>query len=125
RDEGGIEAPRRPLCISRDARRLSVRLIDDAGEHVLLLEERPERLEPEALLPLGLSRREAEVLVWVAQGKTNADVAQILGARPATVAQHLKHVFRKLGVETRTAAAVRALEAAGPAAGRWAEARVS
>ncbi|MGE4051782.1 MAG: response regulator transcription factor, partial [Piscinibacter sp.] len=49
--------------------------------------------------------REAEVLYWVVQGKTNRDIGDILGTSPRTVHKHLEHVFEKLGVETRTAAA--------------------
>jgi DNA-binding CsgD family transcriptional regulator len=59
---------------------------------------------------LGLTPREAEVLAWVAQGKTNTEVAAILGSSTRTVQKHLEHIFTKLGVETRTAAAVRALQ---------------
>jgi DNA-binding CsgD family transcriptional regulator len=62
---------------------------------------------------LGLSRREAEVILWVAQGKTNREVATILALSPLTVRTHLEHVYKKLGVETRTAATVRALETLG------------
>jgi DNA-binding CsgD family transcriptional regulator len=53
------------------------------------------------------------VLAWVAQGKTNAEIAVILGMRPRTVHKHLDHIFGKLGVENRTAAAARALASAG------------
>lgn len=59
---------------------------------------------------LGLSPREAEVLVCVTRGKTNAEVGNILNIRPATVKKHLERVFRKLGVKTRMAAAMVALE---------------
>jgi DNA-binding response OmpR family regulator/DNA-binding CsgD family transcriptional regulator len=52
-----------------------------------------------------LTPREAEVLSWIAKGKTNRDVADILGMSPRTVNKHLEHVFEKLGVETRAAAA--------------------
>lgn len=55
-----------------------------------------------------LTAREAEVLLWVARGKTNRDIAEILGMSPRTVNKHLEHVFEKLGVETRTAAAAAA-----------------
>lgn len=51
-----------------------------------------------------LTRREAEVMSWVARGKTNRDIADILGMSPRTVNKHLEHIFEKLGVETRTAA---------------------
>jgi DNA-binding CsgD family transcriptional regulator len=53
----------------------------------------------------GLTRREDEVLFWVGRGKTNADIAAILGIQPATVGKHLEHIYPKLGVENRTAAA--------------------
>lgn len=52
-----------------------------------------------------LTERESEVLLWVARGKTNRDIAEILGMSPRTVNKHLEHIFKKLGVETRTAAA--------------------
>jgi DNA-binding CsgD family transcriptional regulator len=61
----------------------------------------------------GLTPREAEVLLWVAQGKTNPEVATILGTRPSTVRTHLERVFAKLGVETRHAASLRAMEVLG------------
>lgn len=54
---------------------------------------------------LGLTERESEVLYWVANGKTNREVAEILGMSPRTVNKHLEQVFAKLGVENRTAAA--------------------
>jgi DNA-binding NarL/FixJ family response regulator len=65
---------------------------------------------PEPLLGLGLTPRVAEVLLWVAQGKTNADIATILGISEWTVKKHVLEIFEKLGVETRTAAALRAIE---------------
>ena len=52
-----------------------------------------------------LTAREAEVLHWVARGKTNRDIGDILGASPRTVTKHMEHILPKLGVETRTAAA--------------------
>ena len=60
-------------------------------------------------LAFGLTAREAEVLYWVAKGKTNRDIGDILGMSPKTVTKHLEHVFVKLGVETRTAAASMAM----------------
>jgi DNA-binding NarL/FixJ family response regulator len=57
------------------------------------------------LLMASLTPRETEVLSWIAKGKTNRDVADILGMSPRTVNKHLEHVFEKLGVETRAAAA--------------------
>jgi DNA-binding NarL/FixJ family response regulator len=63
------------------------------------------------LLDLGLTARVAEVLLWVAQGKTNGEIGQILGISESTVKKHLLEIFDRLGVETRSAAAVRAIEA--------------
>ncbi len=60
---------------------------------------------------LGLTPRESEVLLWVSNGKANRDIAQILGMSPRTVNKHLEQIFRKLGVENRTAAARRAISA--------------
>ncbi len=51
-----------------------------------------------------LTPREAEVLAWLAKGKTNRDIGDILGLSPRTVNKHLEHIYEKLGVETRTAA---------------------
>jgi len=59
---------------------------------------------------LGVTPREAEVLLWVSQGKSNGDIATILGMSEKTVKQHLGSVFQKLGVESRNAATLRALE---------------
>jgi DNA-binding NarL/FixJ family response regulator len=59
---------------------------------------------------LGLSPREAETLLWVAQGKSNGDIAVILGISEKTVKKAMGHIFEKLGVESRTAAALRAVE---------------
>ena len=79
-------------------------------EWMLVLTESSNGAAVEALsLQFRLTAREAEVLYWVAQGKTNRDIGDILGTRPKTITKHLEHVFEKLGVETRTAAAARVL----------------
>ncbi|MBW8758635.1 MAG: response regulator transcription factor [Burkholderiales bacterium] len=79
-------------------------------EWLLVLTESSNGAAVEALsLQFRLTAREAEVLYWVAQGKTNRDIGDILGTRPRTITKHLEHVFEKLGVETRTAAASRVL----------------
>ena len=64
---------------------------------------------------LGVTDREAEVLLWVAQGKSNADIGMILGMAEKTVKKHLSNIFQKLGLESRNAATLRVLEClAGP-----------
>jgi DNA-binding response OmpR family regulator/DNA-binding CsgD family transcriptional regulator len=53
----------------------------------------------------GLTAREAEVLLWIARGKSNRDIGEILGLSPRTVNKHLEHIYVKLGVENRASAA--------------------
>lgn len=59
---------------------------------------------------LGLTQREAEVLLWIAQGKSNGEIGAILGAMENTVKKHVQHIFEKLGLDSRNAATVLALE---------------
>ena len=73
-------------------------------------EFKPDFSSYEPLQCLGLTPRAAEALLWVAQGKTNSDIATILGITESTVKKHLLEIFQKLGVETRSAATLRALE---------------
>jgi DNA-binding CsgD family transcriptional regulator len=58
---------------------------------------------------LPVTSREREVLEWLAAGKTDREIAELLGVSPRTVQKHLQHIYDKLGVETRTAAVMRAL----------------
>ena len=76
-------------------------------------EFRPDFSSAAPLLQLGLTPRAAEALLWLAQGKTNSDIAAILGITESTVKKHVQEMFEKLGVETRGAATVRALEVLG------------
>jgi DNA-binding CsgD family transcriptional regulator len=87
------------------AARLIVRAFRDHGQTLLLVSRQPTQLDARSLTALGLTRREAEVLARVAEGRTNAQVAADLGARPRTIAKHMQRIFDKLGVGTRTAAA--------------------
>jgi DNA-binding CsgD family transcriptional regulator len=60
---------------------------------------------PKALRALGLTAREAEVLYWITEGKTNPEIAIILDASTDTVKKHAANLYAKLGVPTRTSAA--------------------
>ena len=111
-----LPPPRKPLVVEREAKRLVVRHLCEAAQCVLLFDEQQTAPLPQAFERLGLSQREAEVLLWVAQGKTNIEIGIILGLSPRTVQKHLERIFQKLGVETRTAAAMRALSSSGTAA---------
>jgi DNA-binding NarL/FixJ family response regulator len=73
-------------------------------------EFKPDFSSCEPLLKLGLTPRAAEALLWLAQGKTNSDIATILGITESTVKKYVQEMFEKLGVETRGAATLCALE---------------
>jgi len=108
--ERQIEPPR--LNVEHGARRLSIRLHRQTGDDdwLIVMREVCETAIVESIsLSLRLTLREAEVLYWVVKGKINRDIADILGASPATVKKHLERIFAKLGVETRTAAAAMAM----------------
>ena len=69
-----------------------------------------------AFASLKLTPREAEVLFWISQGKSNHDIGIILGAKTGTICKHVEHILSKLNVENRTSAAVVALEVCRSAA---------
>ncbi|TWB43930.1 response regulator [Nitrospirillum pindoramense] len=93
---------------ANDTRRLEVAYLSqtEPDEFLFRISEtgagRAERALQQAL---GLTAREAEVLVWIAHGKSNRDISDILGISPRTVNKHLEQVFVKLGVENRASAA--------------------
>lgn len=78
-------------------------------ELLFRLSERRGEDEIEQLQQLGLTSREAEVLLWLSRGKANREMGQILGISPRTVNKHLEQIFVKLGVENRASAATRAV----------------
>ena len=94
------------MVVQRDGGRLSVRLLRGSDGSTLPLEEKKTAVNPIASGQLGVSPRESEVLDWVCKGKTNREIGEILGVSSRTVQKHLEHVFQKIGVETRTAAAL-------------------
>ncbi|MFT2098170.1 response regulator [Marinomonas sp. 2405UD66-6] len=80
--------------------------LTEQKEVLLKLEDGNKPTGPTLLkLELGLTDRESEVLHWIANGKTNREVAEILEMSPRTVNKHLEQIFPKLGVENRTSAA--------------------
>ncbi|HMZ01518.1 MAG TPA: response regulator transcription factor [Burkholderiaceae bacterium] len=112
---GPVEGPIHPapsMEFDTGTRRLRFTLHEATGEGewMLVLREADDGAVIEALgLAFKLTTREAEVLYWVTKGKTNRDIGDILGSSPATVKKHLEHIYEKLGVETRTAAASMAI----------------
>lgn len=90
------------LAVEREGATLHLTLSRRRHELLLLLEVKQSTASLERYQ---LTPRETEVLNWVAKGKTNRDIGDILGMSPRTVNKHLEHIFVKLGVETRAAAA--------------------
>lgn len=112
------EPPR--LTLENGPRRLTFRLHQRVGDEdsdpqgqgdwlIVMQETSNESVYAALAAAFGLTAREAEVLYWVVKGKINRDIADILGASPATVKKHLERIHMKMGVETRTAAAAMAI----------------
>jgi DNA-binding response OmpR family regulator/DNA-binding CsgD family transcriptional regulator len=104
----------RDKLINFDGRQLTFTFLSRTGEDEYLyrLTESGGGQEEEFLrVHFSLSLREAEVLIWIARGKSNRDISDILGISPRTVNKHLEQVFPKLGVENRASAAALAVGA--------------
>jgi DNA-binding response OmpR family regulator len=85
-----------------------------ADELLFRVQERQTSSEESRLRErLGLTAREAEVLLWIGHGKSSRDIAEILGLSPRTVQKHLEQIYTKLGVENRAAAAAVAVRTIG------------
>ena len=110
---------REPWTKEMEETRLQARMFAETergASFMLLLEEHAiGGGSPASLLCLGLTPREAEVLFWIAHGKTSPEIAIILDAALNTVKKHVQNILLKLGVETRLAAALRASEILGMA----------
>ncbi|MGV3512790.1 MAG: response regulator [Novosphingobium sp.] len=123
------EAIRAPLLrlLSRNAPGASIRI--EQGEGSLELVAIAQYRESEVLIrlnelnpkadvaqlqtKLGLTDREAEVLLWISYGKSNGMISEVLAISPRTVQKHLERIYEKLGVETRAAAAAVAIKVLG------------
>ncbi|MGH1485189.1 MAG: response regulator [Cellvibrionaceae bacterium] len=99
-----IHSPKQDLKVyflgKANANEYLLRLVDkDSPNEALLLKNN-----------LQVTAREAEVLLWIAKGKTNREIGQILGTSPRTINKHSEKIYKKLAVENRTAAAAKALD---------------
>ena len=103
--------PPEPLKIKNAKGELTVRLMynDTTRERTLLLDEK-KNLSSKVLEQLDITRRESEILFLITQGKSDDAIATLCGISPRTVHKHVENIYTKLGVETRTAAMLRAME---------------
>lgn len=92
-----------PLIVRGPDGEISIRAVPSAkpGETLLVAKLKSVRSGIESLAALGLSRREREVACWVGEGKSNAQIAAILGISPRTVQKHIENIFARLNVESR------------------------
>lgn len=96
-----------------ESHQFTVKLVPcmNTAEYLLLMEKRSRQWNLDSVkTALGLTAREAEILMWISRGKTNKEVGAILDSSPRTINKHLEHVFEKLGVATRAAAVSVALQ---------------
>ena len=104
------------LNIEKGEQELIVNLIPDPTreQYLLLLKEKEiQPLSIASLELLGLTKREAEALFWIAKDKSNANIAKILVCSEGTVRKHLENIYKKLNVQTRLGAVIFALEKLG------------
>jgi len=115
-DRGNNRAATARFLLEAGDRRLSLSYLGKIGadEYLLRLTE-SEGPDDDQLLrqSLGLTAREAEVLVWIARGKSNRNISEILGISSRTVDKHLEQIYAKLGVENRVLAAALAVRVLG------------
>ncbi len=105
-----------PLHIEQAEKQLLIYFIPNENTpcYLLLLEEHElSRFSIDTLELLGLTRREAEVLFWIAKDKSNAGIARVLNCCEGTVRKHLENLYKKLGAQTRIGAVMTAIEQLG------------
>ena len=102
-----LRVEREELSVATHDSGLRIKLLNDCttGDYIFFLIEADPSSPLQKMQGYGLTNRESEVLLWLSKGKTNAEIATILGMSRRTVEKHLEHIFPKLGVETRGAAA--------------------
>jgi len=99
------------VVVLSEHKRLVVHLAErNSRQPLLLLTEEQSIFSTDLLQTLGLTEREVEVLRWLAEGKSNPEIAVILDMSSRTVGKHVEHIFSKLGVESRTAALLHEME---------------
>lgn len=101
------------LALPIESNLLTIRYFKSArdNEHLLKIQSPNDEVDPVVLeKSLQVTRREAEVLLWVAHGKTNREIAEILEMSPRTVNKHLEQMYPKIGADNRTSAASIAIQ---------------
>jgi DNA-binding NarL/FixJ family response regulator len=112
--EGSIVRIGDPFLLMRAEKRLRIQLADaGGGQFALLFNEEDLSITRSRLERLGLTKRESQVMLWLAEGKTNGEIGAILKTSPRTVEKQVASILQKLNVENRATAIIRAMELAG------------
>lgn len=104
--------PQRGIRVAKNGLEFDIRFVDKAADNECLLRIVDLQGDSDKTIlkkMFVLTDRESEVLLWISQGKTNREIGMILSMSPRTVNKHLEQIFKKLGVENRTTAAITAL----------------
>jgi len=113
RHQGGLAGARAIVEVA--GRKMELAFLSSTGPDELLFRLTETSTAPDEQLlqqTLALTARESQVLLWISRGKSNREIGEILAISPRTVNKHLEHIYVKLGVETRTAAAALAMNVA-------------
>jgi DNA-binding CsgD family transcriptional regulator len=117
RGTAAFTPPDEPLEMEIKGRRLQVTAIPNpagSGYILSLLEEHTRSFSIDQIQHiLGLSKREAEVLFWIAQDRDNQEISELIDCSLSTVKKHIEKIYQKLGVKSRTAAAIHAFKQVG------------
>jgi DNA-binding response OmpR family regulator len=118
RARGDIKATTEPIALESETSALKLQLsyVGQVAPDEILLRLMEGEFENDNLVlkrKLSLTQRESEVLMWIARGKSNRDIAEILDLSPRTVNKHLEQIYSKLGVENRASAAALAVRMLG------------
>lgn len=107
-----LNSSRRTLCLAAAAGVVHIRAVPTISREriLLVLHLKDGRATEPAANAFGLTPREKEVARWICEGKTNAEIAAILGISPRTVHKHVEHIFARVGVESRVALTIRLSE---------------
>lgn len=99
-DDSSLEAP-----FGNRSLKITFFKVDPAQQILFKLEQTAAVFDASKLeAALTITKREAEVLLWVAQGKSNKQIADVLSLSPRTINKHLEQLFPKIGVDNRAAA---------------------
>jgi DNA-binding CsgD family transcriptional regulator len=110
--ESDVPSPSIPLVISKKGEKITIHFLwggKDSEQDMIIIEEEPADIASASTDSPKLTRRETEILAWLSQGKTNAEIGLALSISPRTVKKHLEHIYSKLQVHRRSGAVARSM----------------